>query len=129
MTTDILGQGFAFPIRVDARGRIALSAGSQKVREAILTLIGTQHGERLMRPDYGANLRSLVFAPNSPASADLARFLVEDALARFEPRVAVETVDVEVGNDGGRLLIRLGYRIVATQQPDTVVIPLPLTQE
>ena len=96
MADEVLGRGLAFPLRVGVRG-LAESAGVARVEESIRIILGTQHGERMMRPQFGANLRSLVFAPNNATTANLARYYVTDALARWEPRIDV--LDVLVSND------------------------------
>src|SRR5262249_2856811 len=97
--------GFAFPFHVDSQGGIAAPPGADAVRLAVLTILGTHPGERLMRPQFGCPLRSLVFAPNNAATASLARFYVEDALKRWEPRIVLDDVSVMNGlpseADGG----------------------------
>jgi Phage baseplate assembly protein W len=91
-------------------------------------ILGTQHGERLMRPTFGANLKSLVFAPNNPATAHLARFYVEEALRTWEPRILVNEVHVQNDDAGGRLTIEIHYRIKATNEPQNLVYPFYLQQ-
>ena len=80
MDTDFLGKGFAFPLQTNPRGGIQEAKQEQKVKESILAILETQHGERLMRPNFGCNLKSLVFAPNNTATANLARHYVEEGL-------------------------------------------------
>ena len=46
MAFDIIGQGVAFPIRVDRRGGLALVGGNDDVSEAITIILGTAPGER-----------------------------------------------------------------------------------
>ncbi|MFD0689861.1 GPW/gp25 family protein [Actinomadura fibrosa] len=123
MTGQFYGRGPAFPLRLDGGG-VAESAGAAKVAESIRIVLGTQHGERVMRPTFGANLRSLAFAPNNGATADLARHYVTDALARWEPRIDV--LDVAVANDDVRLLIDVQYRLRATNEVRNLVYPFYL---
>jgi len=125
MTGEVLGRGLAFPLSVGVRG-LAESAGVARVEESIRLILGTQHGERLMRPDFGARLRSLIFAPNNATTASLASFYVSDALARWEPRVDV--LDVLVTNDvvAGALVIEIRYRLRATAQEHSLTIPFAL---
>jgi phage baseplate assembly protein W len=122
---DVLGRGLAFPVRPGRFG-LARSAGPAKVEECIRIILGTQYGERVMRPRFGANLRSLVFAPNNATTADLARYYVQEALTRWEPRI--ELVDVTVTNDNqlGELRIDITYRLRATQEVRTLVYPFSL---
>src|SRR5690348_1391478 len=108
MSDSILGRGIAFPLQVGASGGIETSSGARKIRESIITILGTQPGERLMRPTFGCRLRSLVFAPNNAATADLARFFIQDALTRWEPRIDQVQVRVDAsGPDAGGPALRL----------------------
>jgi phage baseplate assembly protein W len=127
MTDDILGRGLAFPLRVDPQRRLAMSAGEQRIRESIVTILGTEQGERLMRPDFGSRLRTLIFEPNNPATANLARFYIEDALARWEPRIEQVQVVVDPPSEGGAALnLRILYRIKATGANQSLEFTLPL---
>jgi phage baseplate assembly protein W len=126
MTPDFLGRGFAFPLQVDVRGGIRESRNVQKVRESILILLGTQHGERLMRPTFGCNLRSLVFAPNNLATANLAKHYVTEGLSAGEPRIVLDDVTVENDNVHGRLVIHVRYRLRSTYDPHDLVYPFYL---
>jgi phage baseplate assembly protein W len=128
---DIVGRGFAYPFRVDARRRIVASEGEPKVRDSIVAILGTQPGERLMRPTFGCALRDLVFAPNTPATASLARYRIAEALTRWEPRVALVDVAVENRHDGGsgsgpELAVRIDYRVIATGSLQRLEFAFPL---
>lgn len=126
METDFLGKGFAFPLQLNPRGGILESRHEQKIREAILIILETQHGERLMRPNFGCNLQSLVFAPNNTATANLARHYVTEGLSTWEPRIMLDEVAVENDNDGGRLLIHIHYKIKSTYESQNLVYPFYL---
>ncbi len=67
MTDDqFLGRGLTVPLQLGNAG-LAESAGVAKVEESIRVILGTQYGERVMRPRFGCNLASLVFAPTPRA--------------------------------------------------------------
>jgi hypothetical protein len=51
-------------IRLDAVGKVGMVAGEAAVRQALLLLLSTQPGERVMRPTFGCHLQRLVFSPN-----------------------------------------------------------------
>jgi hypothetical protein len=126
MNTDILGRGIAFPLQRNERGGIKESRHAQKVRESILVILGTQHGERIMRPTFGCNLRSLVFAPNNAATANLARHYVEEALHVWEPRILLDSVVVYNDNEHARLIINVDYRLKSTYEAQNLVYPFYL---
>lgn len=126
MNGDFLGKGIAFPMQISQRKGIKVSSGEEKVKESIRIILGTQHGERLMRPNFGSNLKSLVFAPNDAATANMARHLVEEALRTWEPRIILDNVHVENDDAEARLLIEIVYRIKGTNEPQNLVYPFYL---
>jgi len=125
MNTEFYGRGMTYPLQLGVAG-VSETAGVAKVEESIRIVLGTQYGERLMRPRFGCNLRSLAFAPNNVATANLARYYVAEGLAQSEPRI--EVVDVAVTNDtaGGTLLINISYRLRTTQDIRNLVYPFYL---
>ncbi len=108
---------------------IAVTTGTDKVRRSILTILGTQHGERVMRPTFGCNLRALVFMPNNRATAAQAEYSVREGLKRWEPRITLDDVAVENDNIHGRLIVHINYRIKATNEPQNLVYPFYLENE
>jgi uncharacterized protein len=121
------GRGVSFPLRQGPTGGVAQSFGQLKVEESLRIILGTAHGERVMRPEFGCNLRALAFAPANDATANLAKHYVEEGIARWEPRVEVVDVKVTPGDPTGALVIEVNYRLRATQEPGTLVYPLYLT--
>jgi phage baseplate assembly protein W len=111
-----------------ASGRIAMAEGHVSVRQAILLLLSTTPGERVMRPDYGCELYRLIFSPNDDTTAGLAIHYVRRAVERWEPRVEVLRLDASRNEaDPGRLDLVLDYRVRATQRSDQLTFPLDLS--
>jgi phage baseplate assembly protein W len=130
---DFLGVGWAFPVAVDARGRIALARQENDIEQAIRMILLTPRGQRVMRPEFGCHIHQLAFAPNDGVTAGLAARYVEEAVGMWEPRVWVLEVharpDVVAGTDGpgsvptSRLLIEVVYEIKATNDRRSLVFP------
>jgi phage baseplate assembly protein W len=115
---------------VSRSGGIAMVEEHASVRQAILLLLTTKPGERLMRPDYGCDLHRLVFAPNDATTHGLAIHYVRQALLRWEPRIDILRLDAACSeSDPGRVDILLEYRLRRTLHRDTLVIPFSLTRE
>jgi len=125
MNEAVYGRGLSHPFRLGLAG-LSQSEGVRKVEESIQIILGTQYGERVMRPAFGCNLSSLSFAPNNASTANLARYYVAEGLARWEPRI--EVLDVLVTNDldRGILVIEIRYQLRATAQEHQLVYPFPL---
>jgi phage baseplate assembly protein W len=109
-------------LRLTATGAIRLTDEVGAVRQALLLLLSTRPGERLMRPDYGCHLHRLVFAPNDAGTAGLAIHYVREAVRRCEPRIAIQRLDAGADlvdqADASRLDIILDYRIRHLGQDD-----------
>jgi uncharacterized protein len=93
-------------------GRLAWVGGEQTVRQALLLLLSTRPGERILRPEYGCDLHRLVFEPNDETTAGVVLHHVRRAIERWEPRV--EILDLDAGPDPeepGRLDVVLEYRV------------------
>src|SRR5687768_399964 len=102
----------------------------EDVRQAILLILETTKGERVMRPDFGCGLRRLVFQPMSAALKTLVRKEVEDALVAWEPRIDVERVTVaEHRSVRGGLLIDIRYNVRATNTFYNLVYPFYLREQ
>jgi phage baseplate assembly protein W len=127
MNSEFYGHGMSYPLQLGVAG-IQESAGVQKVEESIRIILGTQFGERIMRPRFGCNLKSLAFTPNNASTANLARYYVEEGLGQWERRI--ELVDVTVENDNlhGALIIHITYRLRTTQDVHNLVYPFYLEQ-
>ncbi len=124
MNKDFLGRGWAFPVSVDSRGGMAMANGQDNIEQSIRIILETSPGERVMRPEFGCGIHDLVFASNSPTTAGVVAYHVQEALGRWEPRIEVESVDVHP--DPYRdavLLIEIRYTIRSTNDHRNLVYP------
>ena len=130
MTNDIVGSGWTFPPRIDAQGGISLTNDRTEIDQAILIILSTSLGQRVMRPTFGCRLDELVFAPNDQQTAARARRYVEEAIGMWEPRIRVVSVNVGPDpNDASRLLIEVEYKLKATHDRRSLVYPFYLIPE
>jgi Bacteriophage baseplate protein W len=126
--SEFLGTGWAFPVAIEPAGGVALASDVEDIREAIYIILGTSPGERLMRPDFGAGLQSLVFEPINATTMALAKHHVEQALIRWEPRI--DKIEVHVTEEAriGRIMIDIRYRVRATNVFYNLVYPFYLLE-
>ena len=121
---EILGAGVAFPLRVDARGGLALSRSHDDVDEAIRLIVGTAQGERPMRPEFGCGIHDYVFESIDSYTLGRIDYEIRVALDRWEPRIDVVDIDFDTTeSEVGRLVIEISYRIRATTHMRNLVYP------
>jgi Bacteriophage baseplate protein W len=121
-----LGKGLRFPVVPDQDGGLDYSEGPDKVRQAILLILDTNPGERIMRPTFGCGLRRYLMKPNSVATRALIQRDVERSIGTWEPRVQVTSVGVAPGDDPALVYIAIAYVHVRDRRPGNLVYPFYL---
>jgi uncharacterized protein len=124
-----LGVGWAFPPCAAADGSTLTAMYEQDVNEAIWIILSTDWGERVMRPTFGAGLRSFVFGPLSQTTLRQVQTRVQESLIQWEPRMNVEQVSVTIDpNNQGVLLIAITYFVRVTNTLQNLVYPFFLEE-
>jgi hypothetical protein len=129
MAKEFLGVGWTYPVKTRLNGDIAMSQFEDDIREAILIILGTAKGERVMRPDFGCGIHDLVFAPINTATITLVENSVREALTVYEPRI--ELIKVEALSERaeeGKLLVNIDYRVRSTNSRFNLVFPFYLKE-
>ena len=123
----LFGRGMSFPPRVGTDGRIAWSEGEANVREAVRIILMTELGERLVAPEFGCGLGVSLFEPNTVATRHSIAERITRALALWEPRIAVDAVNVDPDQASEESVIAtIVYRLVATQSLERVSLSVTL---
>ena len=124
MGQEFIGSGWAFPLRTDRTGSIALVRQTREIEESIYLILATAPGERPMRPEFGCAVHDYVFAPADASTAGDIAFAVRVALDRWEPRINLEDVLVHLDTAAdGVLLIEVKYTVRGTNDPRNLVFP------
>lgn len=130
MSAQFIGAGWAFPLRTDATGSVALVTEDREIAEAIRLVLATSPGERPMRPEFGSRLAEYVFAPANATTAGQLANEVRVALERWEPRIDVG--DVDIGFDAaaaGIVYIDVHYQVRGDNDPRNLVFPFYIIPE
>jgi uncharacterized protein len=125
-----LGKGWRFPVDIDRTGGVSMSVFEESIRDSIFIILGTAPGERIMRPTFGCDIHDLVFAPNNPNTCGLAAHYCEEALNKWEPRVAkVKAKARPAPDEPNKILIDIEYVVVANNTTRNLVYPFYLKSE
>ena len=98
----------------DADGALAWPDFAASVRQMIEVILRTAPGEQLMRPAFGAGLEALVNKPNTLTTRAEAQDSILAALRTYEPRVIVDRLDVDPGQDPREVIVTLACRLSLT---------------
>jgi phage baseplate assembly protein W len=109
----------AYPLHVDAHGATARTDDASHLSDLIEQVLFTAPGERVNRPDFGAGLGQLLFAPVGPEVAATTQLLVHGALQQWLGDV-IDVAEVLVTAQDATLVVEVSYAARATRQPGTV---------
>ena len=122
-----LGTGWALPVRPDdVTGAVGYRSGAEKVREALLVILRTEPGERVMRPTFGCGLRRFLAEPNTVATRARIERDVTRAIEAWEPRVKLRQVTVAPGDDPALVLVTVRYEHTRDASEGLLVYPFYL---
>ena len=95
----------------------------------IRNLLLTSKGERVYLPDYGCDIRKMLFENNSGDLQSKAEEIIRSAFAKWLPYIEIKTLDLEVDQDNEHLFwIRLVFNL--NYDPETfeeITIPIMVT--
>ncbi len=111
----------------DEHGRLNFPTLAESVRQAIRVILSTSPGEQLLRPEFGAGLKSYLGEPNTIYLRRRIHDTVSDALATWEDRILLDRVEVtEVAEQPTHIRVEIAYRILRTGTPQQVGLTLEL---
>ena len=120
---DFIGAGWSFPTSVTPAGTIRLITGGEEIDASIRMILSTIPGERVMRPEFGCRMWSLIFAPLTAGTLGQIEQYVREALDRWEPRIDVDRVIAVADQESAEVKIELDYRMRATNDVRNLVFP------
>ena len=122
-----LGRGWSIQLKPNESDRaLPWAQGTEKIKQSIYIILDTEPGERLMRPNFGCGLRRHIMEPNTAANRALMQRTIEQALAKWEPRIALENVSVSAGDDPALVLVDIQYKHRRDGSPGNLVYPFYL---
>ena len=93
------------PVSGDVRPIINEAA----IRRSLLNLLLTKKGSRPFYPEYGSTIFNFLFEPNSAFTVHNIKESIASTIKRFEPRVTLRNVDVNIEDHG--ITLNMSYII------------------
>ena len=122
-----LGVGWSFPPEFHKHANaigVKMVAEEEDIGESLRILLSTVPGERIMQPSYGCGLHTMVFETINESTITELKDIIERAVLFFEPRITLESVDIDTDESlEGRLKIQLNYTVRKTNTRSNIVYP------
>lgn len=103
---------------------LALLKNEDSINESLRNLIMTDRGERLMQPQLGCGVRSLLFGLMTPTTIKLLEEQIRETINNHEPRVTLIDVVVSGNYERNTLTATISYYTINVQEPVSVDILL-----
>lgn len=125
-----LGTGWSFPPFFDkSTYAVQMVSDITDIEESIRILLSTTPGERIMQPEFGCNLKLLIFEKTDSTLIARLNHIIYHALLNFEPRVTFIDTEVLTRDDlDGILSIQVNFRVIITNTRHNIVFPFYLLE-
>jgi len=117
---------FSFPFRSGGTSFPQQAATDEEaIESSLIQIVTTGRNERVMRSSFGCDAFAMVFENTNELFRRSAERDIRAAITQWEPRVRIEGVIVEVGDEltePGRVRITVQYTIVLSNTQDSLVV-------
>ena len=108
-------------------GDFSTLKNEEAIKQAVRNIVLTAKGEKLFQPQFGSEVRGLLFENYSPFMNQVIIDEITLCLINFEPRIKVISIDLDTDNyDLNALSVTMDYVIVG--QPITKTLNFILTK-
>ena len=104
------------PNTLDISKKIDVAA----VKQALKLLINTQYYEKPFNPEFGSNIRSLLFQPFSQETSVRLQEEIKQTIINFEPRVNIESILVDPNLDTQEYTVEIAFYVIGIQGVQTL---------
>lgn len=115
--------GFGFPLNGNAVFVPTYQTRDQ-IRANLINYLLTNKGERIFNPDFGADLRALLFENIDNSTLEILQSTIEASLSSRFPEVVVKEIKFDNQPDNNTINFILTYEIVLFGIEDTIDILL-----
>ena len=100
---------------------VVVSRDASAIKQAIVNLLLTNKGERLMNPNYGSDIRRYLFEPLDYGTANQITGNIKSTIDTFEPRISVLNLRALPNMDDNGFDVEMTYIIRGSDEPPVTV--------
>lgn len=105
-----------------------MAEGEADINSSLHVLLHTAIGERIMQPEYGANMDKLLFEPLNTTFATYITEQIRTAILYFEPRITLDGIDYGSETVNGKVDVTINYTINGTNSRANIVYPFYINE-
>ena len=100
---------------------VVVSKDASAVKQAIVNLLLTNKGERLMNPNYGSDIRRYLFEPLDYGTANQITGNIKSTIDTFEPRISISDLKCLPNFNDNGFDVEMTYIIRGSDEPPVTV--------
>ena len=98
-------------------GDVGKKTGADAVKSAFVAVLKTNHNERMFQPEFGSNIRALLFEQMNPITEQRMKTEVENAIRNHEPRAEILGITVTGQEEQNRYLVSILFNVSSEAEP------------
>ena len=107
-------------------GDITKKTDYSAISQSIQNLLMTNHYEKPFRPEYGTNIRKLLFEPMDLMTASILNEEIRNSIKNFEPRVLIEFLEIIPDFEKNQYNVNLTYSVINLFSPISITFFLKI---
>lgn len=125
MAQEIIYSDLDFKLRrISSSGDVNKVTNESAINQALVSLFSTTKGERLFNPNYGSNIKRLLFEPLDTLTAERLADDIKLGIRIWEPRIELTELAITVDHDDSLYKILIEYQILNTLLKGTLNVTL-----
>lgn len=129
LNNSFLGRGWKFPVTfTEDSFTVELAEDEVDIAQSIQIILNTALGERVMQPDFGANLDDLLFERIDITTLTMITNRLKRAFLYHESRIEVNDIDLVPDTENGIIQVTVDYTITSTNTRTNLVYPYYLNE-
>lgn len=93
---------------------ITTSTSSEAINNSIQNILFTTKGEKVGDPEFGSNIKFLLFEPMDEITIQLLKSNIYDCITKYEPRVKVNYINIVSYEESNFYKLQIIYTIIKT---------------
>jgi len=112
----------AYQPKLTQSGDVQVIDNAIAVKQALLTILNTNKGDRLFEPDFGCDIRRFIFEHMDAQTSTDIKEAVGGSIRKYEPRVTVLQVSVIALTDTDGYTIDVLYKLREVNLTDSISV-------
>lgn len=97
--------------------QLAKISNERSINQSLKNIILTDLGERLFQPNFGSNIRSMLFENSIESNLSTIELYIASSITLNEPRVNLIEIKLDTSENEAELIINILYNTINSPEP------------